>query len=149
MSKLLTTTIVASKWACGGRDTQLVNKDGTMCCLGFDAVQRGITAQKILEEGAALPSDFNGEPSARAKKYASSWAERIEIDEALGKLVGRSAGSRMDLEDVAVRINDSRRRMAKSKRVELLRPVFKAAGRRIRFIDDEQPNERAKHTKHK
>lgn len=28
-------TIKRSKWARGGRDTKLVNSDGTMCCLGF------------------------------------------------------------------------------------------------------------------
>lgn len=135
MSKLLTTTIVASKWACGGRETQLVNKDGTMCCLGFDGTQRGISAELMKYRG--LPAAFRFDKNTRATKYVKDWTKPAR-QETLEALPPKFRKASYELQDLAVDINDTPKRMTKRERVELLRPVFNAAGRRIRFIDDEQ-----------
>lgn len=55
-----------SKWRTGGEgyrhtgigDTQLLNDDGYMCCLGFYCLQAGIPSEDIL--GVGEPDDIDG-----------------------------------------------------------------------------------------
>jgi hypothetical protein len=118
----LTTTIVASKWARGGRHgnakgicaTSLLNDDGTMCCLGFDAVQRGLCPEANRED---CPSDLYEQDRA----YAEAWQAKDATDDDIS------------LESLAVDINDDPE-ISDNERIKQLRPIFAAVNPPRRIV---------------
>ena len=113
------TVIVASKWDCGkgeykyGRHLINNGEHNKHCCLGFDALARGI---KDLDD-QQMPSEYHG---AYARDWKKDWNAEYQ------------------LEDAAIEINDdTAHKYTKRQRVDLLRPIFKAAGRVLVFVDDE------------
>ena len=54
------TIIEESKWyrGKGSKESMLLRQDGTMCCLGFDALRRGFSEKEIL--GVGSPSRLSG-----------------------------------------------------------------------------------------
>lgn len=131
MSEPIEVVIEASKWARGPVDvdepeksTRLCNDNGTMCCLGFDAVTCGMEPKR-----AAYPSelawDYNGEVDEDSPgwRYSRPWVESYDGDRSVG------------LEDAAVLAND-RAGLTPDERIELLRPIFAAAGRKLVWRPD-------------
>jgi hypothetical protein len=138
----LTTTIVASKWARGGKrgnkptddfdfgriaGTTLLNDDGTMCCLGFDAVQRQL---KPNPGEIAMPSEL----VSQDKKYAASWLKTVPNKVAKQF---RDDDPHIDpndsLETAAVEINDDTS-FSDDERIAKLRPIFAAVNPPRRIV---------------
>ncbi len=69
-------------WARGGRETYLLNLDGTMCCLGFLGQACGVSKEKLL--GRAQPAamdDPDGWPEGICDVTSSWTAEAIRIND--------------------------------------------------------------------
>lgn len=145
--RLLTTVIREDEWARGGKNgcgrvgeggTGLVNYDlpedrpvrCTRCCLGFDAEQRGLTRDEIGDKGMPNECLDMSMPRREVREFAKDW-RRSTARKGLDDLVEKSGATR--LEGLAVSINDDEA-INDEVRLERLRRVFKAAGRRIVFI---------------
>lgn len=129
------TVITASKWDCGKRNYKggrgLINNGhhNKHCCLGFDGLARGVEADKL--EGNSMPREIY--PS----QYARDWAQCCS-DKLISVLPAWVVVEGVTLSSAAIAINDqTRRRLTKQQRAELLRPVFKEAGRTLVFVNDE------------
>ncbi len=142
--KLKVLTIQRSKWRCGGSEhisaheagrrgagvSRLLNDEGFMCCLGFDAVACGLPPTRILgvidPESMATVSPLSVQPPLpvryirrRLVKSAYSWRTYDN-----SPIIRR-----------AMVINDDEG-LTHAQRERKLRPVLKELGYdRVRFVD--------------
>jgi len=88
------TTIEESKWyrGKGSKESMLLREDGTMCCLGFDALRRGFSEKEILCIGSPsrLPGSAdnpklqgltNEDPVFRVKVNTDIVSEIIQVND--------------------------------------------------------------------
>ena len=134
-SKVLTTVIKGSLWARGGKrpaSNRLRNEDGTMCCLGIDAVARGVDL-RYLDDNCAYPRDIEVAP-----EDVQAWSEVAADDllEAVG--LDAAAMSNDHLEDAAAEINDNKD-TTDDEKIAKLRKVFAAVDppRRIVWLPNQ------------
>ncbi len=117
--------IRSSEWARGGRVTRLANGDGTFCCLGLDALDRGASVASLMvcDTSRALVSTHK-EDTPRG--YAEDWTELVNR-----KLYVQNSDARS-----AVALNDDES-LDDDERIEALRPIFAKHGITL----DWRPNE--------
>lgn len=126
--KTLTTVIKGSVWARGKKrpeENSLINDNGTMCCLGIDAVSRGVSRELI--DGASMPSDVQ-DLDDLVPRPIRGWAARIGDRPSLLKVEsddGTPLNSRDLLENLAARINDNKK-TTDDEKIAKLRHVFAA-----------------------
>lgn len=104
--------IKSSEWARGpGKDRALLQGDGLRCCLGIDGRACGISDDLLL--GAGTPSDLGNEWGYEWE----SWDHDLYDS----------------LEHAAADINDDEN-LTDEERIAELRPIFRKAGRVIRWL---------------
>lgn len=134
------TTINRKRWAKGKSVARHLTGNGYKqdkhCCLGFDALRCGALREET--DNAEMPSQL-GSCDSRIQK----WSQLVpveDLDPEIQKFLRRGPSRHLlsydtvDLEDLAVAINDSPTRREKV-REDLLRKVFKLADRQLRFIN--------------
>lgn len=142
------TTIVASKWHCASpQATQLINNGingDAHCCLGFDALAWGISEEEIGDNGepGEFVNDSMQECTTKMINYAEAWTQKSTQDLRRKIPIGMQHSSvkivnRPTLQTLAISVNDSKEDITKRRRFEILKPIFAAAGRILRFKDDE------------
>lgn len=95
------------RYATGTGDTQLLNEDGFMCCLGFFCNQSGIPKTKLLDNGD--PEDI---------------ADKIQEKKLIKKIPILFNGSNTTITKAAIKINDSRTMRVSTKETKL-KKLFK------------------------
>lgn len=117
-AKPLVVVIKNSEWGRGAStNAKLFSSDsGLMCCLGIDGRACGIPLDAMVDHG--LPSQIFGRGAAT--KYRQVWARRLNDRR---------------LEDCASAINDDNS-INDIERLKQLRPIFRAAGRKIVWRPD-------------
>lgn len=128
------------KWRCGGDDneinanslgkgdTEMLNGEGYMCCLGQFSKQLGVSDRKLLENGG--PENVIGEYSTRRMK------EKAKSLEAFVYLSEIRKGYRNTLlSKKAININDDEYTSPKQKIVKL-KKLFKEYGHTIKVINE-------------
>lgn len=127
MSKMRTLILRNSEWARGKKrhivGNALLNEDGTMCCLGIDAVARRIPKQLIKDR--SLPSSIDSDhDSPKVSRYRFEWMAVVPAP--------NDAGYSVELEELAAEINDDYL-ITDRKRVSLLRPIFAKLGIKLEY----------------
>jgi hypothetical protein len=117
-----------SNYATGKGDTNLVNEQGFMCCLGFYCLQAGVAQPAIT--GVGLPEDLDTEV---IKAYNNTDLALLirEEENYYGDIIIRNS----KLADNAVDINDSTDYSPQVKE-EKLKALFNENGIEIEFIND-------------
>lgn len=93
----------------GSGDTELLNKEGFMCCLGFECLRLQLSEQDILDVGE--PCDIKDESERWEEEHTSDFAE------------------------AAIDINDDSKSTLEEKEKKLI-PLFKSEGINISFINE-------------
>ena len=119
-------TIDRSKWANNSTkealgNSELLNEEGNMCCLGFYAKACGFTDASI--QGVAVPSRL----SRNTKETVPGLTNSVYTDSD-----GFSRARATDLSDEAISINDST--YDTNSRERALKALFKAHGTKVKFV---------------
>jgi hypothetical protein len=77
--KELVCVIDRSKWARGGRATQLANTDGTFCCLGLLGAQCGVSHDALLIHGG--PNSLWDSERAKYPQNVAEWDPFIKTND--------------------------------------------------------------------
>jgi len=117
--KLKTVVIKSSMWyrGKGGKGSSLVVGD-KFCCLGLDALACGLKPDQIIF--AISPGD-----AEQTEGFQDAWGRERNPD---GSIITKG------LTNQAMLINDNKRIKNDDNRINLLRPIFKKAGRIIRWL---------------
>lgn len=124
--------IKSSEWLRGNKPSYLCREsDGLKCCMGIDAVDRGISVGLII--GKALPWTIRdkGKTNPTIQQYVEDWEEGYEVtiinDSTFWwQLYSAGIDQGFGKEDQAV-ITDE-------ERIELLRPYFAKRGIELEFL---------------
>jgi hypothetical protein len=111
------------KWGRGDTGGELLNYDGLMCCLGFEARALGCTKKAIQD--TAMPADIVNADPKLAKKF--SWL--VNADEIKTNLYGDSKDAL-----TLAKLNDDRTTSDKFKEREI-KKIFKRNGIKVTFIN--------------
>lgn len=126
-------TVNRSKWRCGSNgehshgegDTELLNKEGFQCCLGFVCEQLGVPRENLL--GVDLPCNA---PSV----YTHEQVDEILLSEQKHFDESETFTTYADLESHAVAINDSL--LPRKEKEAKLISLFAVFGHKLEFIGE-------------